>query len=99
MNHFFLIKSDLRDTNNVQRKKKESKKSCLLWGFNPCPSASMQLTVVLAYLNTLQSGGNALGGSYLNTKHGAKFSVFMEVKNEKKNIVNIINLMRDACNF
>jgi hypothetical protein len=54
----------MRDTNNVQRKKKE--KSCRFWGLNPRPSVTMQLTVVLAYLNTLQSGGNALGGSYLN---------------------------------
>jgi hypothetical protein len=47
--HFFLIKSDLRVTNNVK------KKSCLFWGLNPRPSVSMQLTVVLAYLRTLQS--------------------------------------------
>jgi hypothetical protein len=63
MKHLFLLKSDMRDTNNVHRKKKE-KKSCLFWGLNPRPSVIMQLTVVLAYLNTLQSGGNALGGSY-----------------------------------
>jgi hypothetical protein len=56
MKHFFLIKSDLRDTNNVQRKKKEGKKSCLFRGLNPRPSVSMQLTAVLAYLSTLQSG-------------------------------------------
>jgi hypothetical protein len=66
MKHFFLLKNDMRDTNNVQRKKKERKKSCRFWGLNPRPSVTMQLTVVLAYLNTLQSGGNALGGSYLN---------------------------------
>jgi hypothetical protein len=54
----------MRDTNNVQRKKIK-KKSCLFRGLNPRPSVSMQLTVVLAFFSTLQSGGNALGGSYL----------------------------------
>jgi hypothetical protein len=65
--HFFLIKSDLRDKNNVQREKKKEKRSCLFWGLNPRPSVSIQLTVVLAYLSTLQSGSNALRGSYLKT--------------------------------
>jgi hypothetical protein len=41
------------------KEKKKKKKSCLFWGLNPRPSVSMQLTVVLAYLSTLQSGGNA----------------------------------------
>jgi hypothetical protein len=36
MKHFFLLKSDLRDTNNVQRKKKKEKKLPLL-GLEPTP--------------------------------------------------------------
>jgi hypothetical protein len=48
-----------------KEKKKKEKKSCLFWGLNPRLSVTMQLTVVLAYLSILQSGGNALGGSYL----------------------------------
>jgi hypothetical protein len=39
--------------------KKKEKKSCTFWGLNPRPSVSMQLAVILAYLNTLQNGGNA----------------------------------------
>jgi hypothetical protein len=59
LKHFCLLKSVLRDTNNVQKGKKEKKVA------SSGPSVTMQLTVVLVYLNTLQSGGNALGGSYL----------------------------------
>jgi hypothetical protein len=38
-------------------------------GLNPRPSGSMQLTLISAYLNTLQCGGNALGVSNLNPLH------------------------------
>jgi hypothetical protein len=52
----------------MSKEKEKKEKSCLLWGLNPRPSVPMKLTIVLAYLNTLQSGGNALGGSNLNVK-------------------------------
>jgi hypothetical protein len=40
--------------------KKEIKTSCHFQGLNPRVSVSMQLTVIIAYLNTLQCEGNAL---------------------------------------
>jgi hypothetical protein len=60
MKHFFLIKSDLRNTNNVERKKGKKKKLPLL-GLEPAPLSYNAVD----NLNTLQSGGNALSGSYL----------------------------------
>jgi hypothetical protein len=59
----------MRDTNNVQRKKRKKKMPIL--GLE----STMQLTVVLTYLNTLQSGGNALGGSFLKTNFNSIFGV------------------------
>jgi hypothetical protein len=37
MKHFFLLKSGMRDTNNVQRKEKRKKKKLLLLGLEPTP--------------------------------------------------------------
>jgi hypothetical protein len=42
-------------------KEKKEKKNWPICGLNQWPSVSMLLTVVLAYLNTLQSGCKALG--------------------------------------
>jgi hypothetical protein len=86
MKHFFLLKSDLRDTNKMFKKKKE-KKSCLCWGLNPRPSVTKQLTVVLVYLNTLQSGGNALDGSYL--KQISAFNLIVHVNSKFFEIYNL----------
>jgi hypothetical protein len=37
MKHFFLLKSDMRDTNNVQRKKRKKEKKLPLLGLEPTP--------------------------------------------------------------
>jgi hypothetical protein len=55
MKHFCLSKSDPRDTKIMFKEKRERKQKLPLLGL----SVSMQLTVVLAYLDTPQSGGNA----------------------------------------
>jgi hypothetical protein len=49
----------------LKRKIKERKKSCHFWGLNPRSSVSIHLSVILAYLNTLQSGNSVLGVYYL----------------------------------
>jgi hypothetical protein len=46
--------------------KKEGKKVASSRAWTYAPWISMQWTVVLAYLNTRQSGGNALGRPYPN---------------------------------
>jgi hypothetical protein len=50
----------------LKRKKKERKRCGPFWGLNRRPSVSMHLTVILTYLNTLQSGDYALEVYYLN---------------------------------
>jgi hypothetical protein len=48
------------------KEKKKRKKKLSLLGLEPAPlSYNAVDSVVLAYWSTLQSGGNALGGSYL----------------------------------
>jgi hypothetical protein len=65
MKHFFLPLGSERLIKNVKKKKKERKKSWPFWGLNPRPTVSIHFTVILAYLNTLQSGDSALGVYYL----------------------------------
>jgi hypothetical protein len=63
-NNIIKIKFVFLSTRDKKRKKK-IKISILFWGLNSRPSVSMHLTVILAYLNTLQSGSSVLEGSYL----------------------------------